>query len=338
MESALILEKLIAKGDLSSEEIEWVFSWMLTWQLSEAVISALLALLRAKWESFEEIYQASRQMRRFSTRITPKEANILDTCWTWWDNLGVFNVSTAVSFVLAWAWVTIAKHWNRSNTSKCWSSDVLASLGVDINMSPQQVEECVNEIWIWFLFAPIYHSSMKYVSKVRKELWIRTIFNVLGPLTNPANCNMQLVWVFSDRLLKPYAYSLAKYWVKRAMIVAGEDWMDEISLCSKTKIMELNDWIQKEYVFDPSLLGFEYCNLNDIKGGEPQENAEIIKWILSKNIYWPKRDIVVLNSAAWLRVASKANTWEEGILMANNVIDNWLAFGKLMSLIEFSKW
>jgi len=331
-----ILENLSNGYDLSSEELWRVFDQMFKWELSDIYISAFLVLLRSKWESVDEIYEASKKMREYALKIYPKTDKLLDTCWTWWDNLKTFNISTTCAFVLAWAWVSVAKHGNRSNSWASWSSDVLSELWVKLDLWSNLVEKSIEEIWIWFLFAPNYHKSMKHVAWVRKELAIRTIFNLLWPLTNPAWAKFQLIWVFSKKYLNVFAQVLKKHWSLWALIVCGQDWMDEITLTWKTDVCSLKDWKVIEYEIDPLDYWFKYCNSSDLLGWEPEENAQITKAILSGTIKWPKRDIVLLNSAAWLFVSWKADSIKNGIDLAKDVIDSWKALEKLRELVAFS--
>lgn len=331
-----ILEKLVNRKNLSSDEIWNVFSKMLAWELSDVLISAFLVWLRSKGETIDEIFDASKIMREFSVKINPKIDSLLDTCWTWWDSLNTFNISTTCSFVVAWAWIAIAKHWNRSNSWPSWSSDVLSALWVNLDNDPNLVERCIEDIWIWFLFAPHYHKSMKHVAWIRKQLAIRTIFNILWPLTNPAWAKYQLIWVFSKQYLRVFAEVLKRHWSVSAMIVCGHDWMDEITLTWKTDVCFLKDWIISEYEIDPLDFWFDYCNFSDLFGGSPKENADTTRWILSGEIKWARRNIVLLNSAAWLLISWKVSSIKEGILLAWEIIDNWMALEKLEQLIGYN--
>ena len=330
-----ILEKLVNKEDLESNEIFDVFDKMFSWKLSDITISAFLVLLRSKWESINEIYEASKQMKKHATKIK-SELDLIDTCWTWGDGLKTFNVSTTCSFVLASCGLNVAKHWNRSNSSASWSSDVLSALWVKIDISPEEVLRCIEKIWVWFLFAPIYHQAMKHVIWVRKDLWIRTIFNLLGPLTNPAWAKYQVLWVFSKDLLTTYASVLNKHWIKRALIVHWSDGMDEITLTWKTYACEIKDWNISEFEINPEDYWLDKCDINDLSWGDPDENAKITRWILSWDIKWAKRNIVVLNSAAWLYVSWIASSLKEGVEMAINAIDSGKAIEKLDMLVELT--
>ena len=331
-----ILAKLISRHDLTTDEVESLFAQIFSWDISEVMLSAILVLLRSKWENIDEVYAATRQMRKFALKVKPDVDSVIDTCWTWWDWTNTFNISTTCAFVLAWAWLNIAKHWNRSNTSKSWSSDLLTALWVDIDKDPSEVEKSIEDIWIGFLFAPKFHSAMKYVVNVRKELGIRTIFNLLWPLTNPAWAQQQVIWVYDESLLELYTWVLLKFWVQNSIIVHWSDWMDEITLTWKSKIVEIKDSKIIKYDFDPKLMWFSYCKMEDLIGWDPNENADITLSVLKWEERWPKRDIVVLNSAAWLKLTWKAANWEEAIILAAEVIDEWYAMEKLEKLIKFA--
>ena len=332
-----ILSKIVKKIDLSEEEMTEIITDILSGNLTEAQIGAFMGALATKGETFEELAGAAKAMRRKAKRIqvTSQSQTVIDTCGTGGDGLKTFNISTTVAFVLAGAGVTVAKHGNRSVSSQCGSADVLEALGVKLDTQPELVEEIIEKIGIGFLFAPLYHSAMKYAAKPRKELGIRSIFNMLGPLTNPAGANCQLLGVYDSRLTEMFANALKLLGAKRAFVVCGHDGLDEISVCSPTRISELlqNGSIQT-YDINPKLFFGKIADLNSLKGGDAQINAQITKNILQNKDHSPNRDIVLINSGAALVLAQKAQNIKDGIELAKQIIDSGKAFEKLEQLIN----
>jgi anthranilate phosphoribosyltransferase len=299
-----------------------------------AQIGAFLTALRIKGETVAEITGAARVMRDKSTKIeTPgkSKTDIVDTCGTGGDGSMTFNISTAAAFVTAAAGVTVAKHGNRSVSSKSGSADVLRSLGVNVEASIECVEQCIQKAGIGFLFAPLLHGAMKYAAPVRQALGIRTIFNILGPLTNPAGAKCQLIGVYDPALTDLLALVLNNLGTKHAFVVRGEDGLDEITLTTETRVTELKDGSIKTYHITPEDFGFDRCAPEDLTGGESTENAEIILKIFNGE-KGPKRDIVLLNSAAAICAAGKVGSIAEGIAVAHGAIDSGEALEKLEQL------
>ena len=331
-----ILNSLLARKELTKEQIEEVFEKMLTWELDPELTSAFLIWLWVKWETVDEVFHSSNQMQKFAQVLTPISEDIIDTCWTWGDCSWTFNISTTCSFVVAAAWWVVAKHWNRSNTSQCWASDVLSQLWLNLEMPSSKVEKAIDEIGVWFLYAPLYHKAMKYVAPIRAKLWVRTIFNMLWPLSNPAWAKYQLIWVYDKILCNLFAQVLLKRWIKGAMIVHWSDWLDEITLTWTSHISEIESDQVKQYEFDPKVMWFDYCSIDDLKWWTPVQNAKITRSILEWGHQWPKSDIVIINSAAALKISWIAKSWEDAISLARDTIKSWRALEKLNQLVEFS--
>jgi anthranilate phosphoribosyltransferase len=304
--------------------------------ITDAQIGAMMAALATKGETFEELAGAAKAMRRKAVRIQSSAQTIVDTCGTGGDGAKTFNISTTTAFVVAGCGVTVAKHGNRSISSQCGSADLLEALGVKIDIKPEIVEEALQEIGIGFLFAPIYHGAMKYAAKARKEIGIRSIFNMLGPLTNPAAANCQLVGVYAPELTEMFANALQLLGAKRAFVVHGHDGLDEISVCAATRISELKDGLVRTYDISPEQFFEKQADPEELLGGDPKTNAEITEKILSGEI-GPKRDIVLINAAAALIAAGKAENPIEGIKIAQNSIDEGKALSKLNALIKYTR-
>jgi len=273
-------------------------------------------------------------MRKYGTKLK-HDGDVLDIVGTGGDQAYTFNISTVSSLVISAAGIPVAKHGNRSVSSKCGSADVLEALGVKIDIPVARSEKILKEIGICFMFAPNYHSSMKYAAPVRKELGVRTIFNILGPLASPADANYQLLGVYDENLVAPLAQVLSNLGVRKAMVVHGHDGLDEISLTTTTTVCEVNNGRLNSFFLDPRQLGFEYCSPDDLTGGGPQENAEIAKRILEGE-KGPKRDIVLLNSAVCLYMFYDNVTLRECIRMAEDVIDSGKAMEQLNRFIRLS--
>ncbi|MCG8638320.1 MAG: anthranilate phosphoribosyltransferase [Desulfobacterales bacterium] len=330
------LNKIISGRDLDQESSAAMLTDIFSGRITEAQIGAFMAALATKGETFEELAGAARAMRRKAVRIQALSKNVIDTCGTGGDASGSFNISTTTAFVTAGAGVVVAKHGNRSVSSKCGSADVLEELGVNLNVDPEIVEEAINEIGIGFMFAPIYHGSMKYAGKARTDCGIRSIFNMLGPLTNPAAASCQLLGVFAPQLTEMFARTLKLLGVKRAFVVHGHDGMDEITTTDLTRVTELDGELIKTYDLDPLDFFSDYATADDLKGGDVKENAAVTRSVLS-GTQGPKRDVVVLNTAAALVAAETAPSLKEGVRLAQKAIDSGKALEKLEALIEYTR-
>jgi anthranilate phosphoribosyltransferase len=308
---------------------------VMTGGASPAQISAFITALRMKGETVAEITGAARVMREKATRIEVEAERVVDTCGTGGDESMTFNISTAAAFVAAGAGVVVAKHGNRSVSSRSGSADVLRALGVNIEAEVERVEECIREVGIGFLFAPLLHGAMKYAAPVRREIGIRSIFNILGPLTNPAGARFQLLGVYDPLLTDMIAQVLNNLGSHHAFVVRGEDGLDEITLTTVTKITELKDGSIQSYTVKPEDFGFKRCVPDDLKGGDGAENAAIILDIF-KGKGGPTRDIVILNAAAAIVAGGGAKRLDEGVAIARGVIDQGLALEKLDALREMT--
>ncbi|MFW5781983.1 MAG: anthranilate phosphoribosyltransferase [Candidatus Muiribacteriaceae bacterium] len=331
MEFRNLMEKLFDREDLEINEMESVMNDMMTGNLSEIRISALLSALRVKGESVSEITACAKVMREKAISINPDVPFFIDTCGTGGDSSGTFNISTCTAFVVSGAGVPVAKHGNRSVSSRSGSADVLEKCGVKIDIPPDKVRECIEKIGIGFLFAPGFHKAMKYAMPVRRDLGLRTIFNVLGPLANPANAPAQIMGVFDQSLVNPLAQVLKNIGLERAFVFNGGG-LDEIALHTETKTAVLKDGIIREMLITPEELGFKRVPLESISGDSPEQNAEIMKDILSgvKGAY---RDIVLMNAAAGLVAGKAVETLKEGVVLAAESIDSGNAMKKLVELV-----
>ena len=327
------IHKLIEKKDLSRQEAYDTMTEIMSGNASEPLIASFLTALRMKGEVVAEIAGCAQAMREKSTKIETKRANVIDTCGTGGDSLGTFNISTAAAIVASGAGAVVAKHGNRAISSRCGSADVLKALGVSIEIPKERVEQCLDNVGIAFLFAPLMHGAMKYAAPVRRELGIRTVFNVLGPLTNPAGARRQVFGVFDGRLTELLARVLLDLGTERAMVVHGEGGLDEISTIGKTLISELKDGTISSYEFHHSSVGISSGRLADIAGGDAELNAGIIRDILDgkKN---SQRNIVVLNAGAAIYISGKAATFLDGVKLAEESIDSRKAKNKLQELID----
>ncbi|MFP4417452.1 MAG: anthranilate phosphoribosyltransferase [Chitinispirillaceae bacterium] len=328
------IREVIAGKDLSLEMTRIVFDEIMSGKATAAQIAALIVGLRLKGESIDEITGAAQIMRDKATRIIPKDSSALvDTCGTGGDSSGTFNISTAAAFVAAGAGATVAKHGNRSVSSKSGSADVLEALGVNITVSPDTMQQCLDSIGIAFLFAPAMHGAMKHAIGPRKEIGVRTIFNILGPLTNPAGATNQLLGVFSPTLTEPLSHVLSNLGSSRAYVVHGMNSIDEVSLASETRISELNGNTVRTYTVIPEDFGLVRAPTESVLGGDAEENAGIIRKILSGK-KGPYRDIVVFNAAFAIVAAGLAEDPAEGIRLAQQSIDSGAAENKLTLLID----
>jgi len=325
------IAQVIVGQDLSQSQAQQAMEVIMSGQAGDAQISALLTALRMKGETSIEITGFAQTMRDYAVSIDCNSEQLIDTCGTGGDKKGTFNVSTTVAFVLAGAGLTVAKHGNRGVSSSCGSADVLSALGIHVNLPPEAVATMIKDLSIGFLYAPTFHQAMKYAATPRKELGFRTIFNLLGPLTNPANAHCQLIGVYEPALTQKIGEALQGLGVRRAMVVHSFDGMDEISTMAPTQVTEVHDDEIRSYVIDPVHYGFTGGSAKDYLGGTPEENAEIIISIL-KGQSGAKRDIVLINAAAALLIADKATSLEEGLVLAASSIDSGAALAKLETL------
>ena len=319
------------KKDLSPEVVEQVMDEIMSGQTSQVQTAAYLVALSMKGETIDEIVASAKGMRKHAAQLNSNK-ELLEIVGTGGDRSNSFNISTTSSIILAAAGVNVAKHGNRAASSKSGAADVLEALGVNIRIDPEKNEKVLDEVGICFLFAQTYHSAMKYVGPVRKELAIRTVFNILGPLTNPANATMQVMGVYSADLVEPMAKVLYKLGVTKGMVVFGTDGLDEISASAKTLVCEINNGDFKTYELDPRDYGFELCDKSELVGSTPEENAQITKDILS-GVKGAKRNAVVLNVAAGLHVA-KGIDFAEAVKEAEETIDSGKALEKLNEFIK----
>ncbi|MDR3555201.1 MAG: anthranilate phosphoribosyltransferase [Syntrophobacteraceae bacterium] len=329
------LKSIIAKKDLGEEEMAGLVGEIMSGKATDAQIGAILAALATKGETYVELVGAARAMRRKATRIQTNADTVVDTVGTGGDSSGTFNISTTSAFVVAGCGVTVAKHGNRSITSKCGSADLLEALGVNLAAGPEVVEEAVRQIGIGFLYAPLFHGAMRHAAKARKELGVRSIFNMLGPLTNPAGANCQLIGVYAPELTEMFARALDRLGSRRAFVVHGHEGLDEISVCAPTRVSELKDGLIRTYDITPEQLLGRTADQSDMAGGTAAENARITLKILAGE-KGPKRDVVVVNAGAALVAAGKARDFTAGIEMARASIDEGRASQKLEALIRFT--
>jgi len=326
-------------GHLQAEEAQAVMNQVMNGDATPAQIAAYLMGLRMKGETQDEISGSAQAMRDNAHRV-PVLADIttlLDTCGTGGDKSGTFNISTTVAFVAAGAGVPVAKHGNRAATSKSGSADVLEALGVNLDLTAEQVGQCVDQVGIGFLFARTLHPAMKHVAIPRKEIGVRTIFNILGPLTNPAGAQRQLMGVFAADLTDMLAHVLGRLGSLEAMVVNGYGGLDELTTSGPNRVSHYKDGRVQSYELNPYELGFHGATIHDLLGGEPQVNADILKGILDGSVQGAKRDVVVLNAAAALMVGGKVESIPDGINLANDSINSGNALNKLQQLIDVSQ-
>ena len=330
------IAKLVNKENLSGEESNKVMDDIMSGDCAPSQIGSFLTALRMKGETVEEISAFASVMRDKSVKIkTDNCENLIDTCGTGGDCKGTFNISTITAFVIAAAGAKVAKHGNRSASGKCGSADVLEELGINLDVSPEKVSECIDKIGIGFLFAPKLHGAMKHAIGPRKEIGIRTVFNILGPLTNPAGAAHQLLGVYDSSLTEKMANVLKSLGAKRALVVHGKDGLDEITITGKTKVSELKDNNILTYDINPTDLNISIASPDDLKGGDSAENAKIALDILNGN-KGPKRDIVIINSAAALYAAGITEDIKQGVEKASLAIDSGKAMEKLNQLKELT--
>lgn len=328
------LDQVVAGGNLSQTDAAAAMQVILDGQATEAQIGAFLTALKIKGEKVEEIAGFARTLIGQADRVRHSRP-VICNCGTGGDTKNTFNISTAVAFVLAGAGLQVAKHGNRSVSSSCGSADVLAALGVNVDLPAERVSEEIETVGIGFLFAPALNKAMRFVAKPRKELGYRTVFNLLGPIINPARLDYQLVGVYDGALTEKVATVLKEVGVRQAMVVHSNDGMDEISTQAKTKVSELREGCIKSYEIDPQAYGFAGGTLTDYAGGTPAENAQILRAVLAGS-RGPKRDVVLLNAAAGLYIAGRVSSLEAGLLLAAEVVDSGRAQQKLDELIAFS--
>jgi len=323
------ISQVVAGKSLSEEEMTGAMTEIMDGQATPAQIASFLTALRMKGETVEEITAAARVMREKAIRINCRSGTVVDTCGTGGDGAHTFNISTTTALVVAGAGLTVAKHGNRSVSSQCGSADVLKAIGINIEAPKEVVERCMNDVGFGFLFAPLLHTAMKYAIGPRREIGVRTIFNILGPLTNPARATSQVLGVYSKELTEPVARVLGRLGSTRAFVVHGLDGLDEVTLTGSTRVTELRDGKVETYSVRPEDFSFKPCKPDDLKGGDPEHNAKIITGIL-KGEKGPRRDIVIFNSAFAIVAGGKASDVKEGISMASEAIDS----GKAMEVLN----
>lgn len=329
------IERAVGMESLSEQESFDVMNSMLKGEATPAQIASLITALRMKGEEIREITGFARAMRGASARVSLPGVEIVDTCGTGGDCKNTFNISTAAAFVAAGAGITVAKHGNRSVSSKCGSADVLQELGVNIMLGPGEVEECLKRTGIAFLFAPVFHSAMKHAAGPRKEIAVRTIFNILGPLTNPAGATSQVLGVYEESLAEKMAYALCNLGSKSAMVVYGKDDLDEISVSADTLVARLDGGKVRTYVFNPEDCGMEKSPIEEISGGDAADNAAHLEDVLSGQ-KGARRDAAVLNAAAGIIAGGGAEDFKPAVKAAEESIDSGRALDKLSILRNVS--
>jgi anthranilate phosphoribosyltransferase len=335
-----LISKIVEGTDLSESEMIKAMDEIMSGEATPAQIGAFITALRLKGETVDEITGAAKVMREKATKVTINPAEIkddiiLDVVGTGGDGAKTFNVSTTTAFVAAGAGITVAKHGNRAVSSKCGAADVLENLGVNLNITSTDVESCINKTGIGFLFAPLFHGAMKYAAGPRKEIGIRSVFNLLGPLTNPAGATALLLGVYDMNLTEKIAMVLNKLGTKEAFVVCGKGNLDEISICGPTQISHIKDGSVNTFEITPEELGLKRAEINDIKGGDASENADIIRKILDGE-KGPKRDMVLINASAALVAAGYGKDFSEGVKLGEEIIDSGKAKAKLEELIQFT--
>ena len=336
MELSQAINAVIQKQDLSEEDMQSVMRTIMTGGATDAQIGGFLIGLRMKGETVNEITAAASVMRELAAPVSVEKQNLVDTCGTGGDASGTFNISTASAFVVAAAGARVAKHGNRSISSKSGSADVLEAAGVRLDLTPEQVEQCVNEVGVGFMFAPAHHGAMKHAIGPRKEMAVRTIFNVLGPLTNPASAPNQVLGVFSDELLEPMANVLQKLGSRHVLVVHARDGLDEISVGDKTEIAELKDGQIRRYSVQPEDFGLQRTSISALKADSAEHSLEIIRHVLEDQP-GAARDIVALNAGAAIYASGVTSTLKEGVDKASEVISSGEARNCLDKLVILSQ-
>jgi len=330
------LGKVVDRKDLNAEEAEAAMRTIMSGNAEKLQTAAFLASLRTKGETEDEIAAFARVMRDMALKIRPKVAKSVDVCGTGGDVTKTFNISTTAAFITACV-VPVAKHGNRSVTSKCGSADVIEELGANLALAPRKIEECIEKIGIGFMFAPLHHQAMKNVMEVRQKLGMRTVFNILGPLTNPANATHQLIGVYDAAVTDKIAKVLRILGLKKALVVHGEPGVDEVSISGRTKVSHLENGNIESYYIEPGDFGLEPASPDAIAGGDRKESAKILRDILSCKEEGAKRDVVLLNAAAAIFAADEATSIKEGFEIANGVLEEGKAAEKLEAFIRFAQ-
>lgn len=336
MDMPAAIAAVIDKRDLTQDEMESVMRTIMTGEATQSQIGGFLVGLRMKGETVDEITAAATVMRELAEHVNVAGPHLLDTCGTGGDGAKTFNISTAVAFVAAAAGAKVAKHGNRSISSKSGSADVLEAAGVNLDLTPDQVAQCIDKVGVGFMFAPKHHSAMKHAIGPRKEMGVRTIFNVLGPLTNPAGAPNQLLGVFSNHWVAPLAQVLGQLGSKHVLVVHAEDGMDEISIGAPTRVAELKDGEVRTYNITPGEFGIDQGDVAELAVDDAAQSLEVIKSVF-KNVPGPARDIVLLNAGAAIYAAGLSDNIAGGIEAAKEVIANGEAAKKLDALVEVSK-
>jgi anthranilate phosphoribosyltransferase len=331
-----VVNKLLSSEDLKEEEAQQIMNQMMQGALTSAQIAGFLTALRIKGETLKELLGCALAMREHAVPLTKSYPQAIDTCGTGGDGKGTFNISTVTAFVVAGAGLQVAKHGNRGVSSQSGSADVLEALGINLHLTPSQVEACLEEVGIAFFFAPVFHPAMKFAVIPRRELGFRTIFNLLGPLTNPAGVRYQVLGVYDPTLTETIAETLKELGVQQAMVVCSERGMDEITLTEDTKISQVKNGKVSTFYLQPETLGLTRCGLENIQGGDARRNARISREILEGKRKDAMRDTVLVNSAAALMIGGIAENLPIGISMAAESIDSEAALQKLKELRDFS--
>ncbi len=326
---------LVDGRSLTMEEAASVMEEIMEGKATPAQFGAFVTALRIKGETVDEIVGLAKTMRSKAVPVITDEP-VVDTCGTGGDGSSTFNISTTAAFVAAGAGLKVAKHGNRAMSSQCGSADVLEALGVRIDLNAEQVQRCLQEVGIGFMFAPVFHPAMKYASAPRREIGIRTVFNILGPLTNPAGARAQLLGVADGSLVEKLALVLQRLGCHHTIVVHGEDGLDEITITGKTQVCELKDGVIKSYSLSPEDFGLSRGSLDSLKGGTINDNAALLRSILA-GAHGPQRDAVLLNAAAVLLAGDRVETLKQGVALAREVIDGGHALAKLEELIRFSQ-
>ena len=329
------ISQVVAGDNLTEPASEAVMQQIMSGQATDSQISGLLVALRLKGETVEEVTGFARAMRHHAIPIRPHQRILADTCGTGGDSSGTINISTIAAFVVAGAGMAVSKHGNRSVSSNCGSADVLQALGVSLKLTPAQVTECIDNIGIGFLFAPQLHPAMKYAIGPRREMGIRTVFNILGPLTNPARAQVQVIGVYDRNLTEMMARVLSALGSQAAIVVHGADGLDELSTTGPNWVSRLQDGHVRSFTLDPLDLGIPRAKLADLRGGDAQQNAAVFRTVLDGKL-GPKRDVVLLNSAACLVAGGMVDDFPEGLSLAAQSIDSGAARSKLDALVAFS--
>jgi anthranilate phosphoribosyltransferase len=333
--------QLLEGQSLSAEQAEGVMDEVMTGGATPAQIAGFLVALRVKGETVDEITGCARAMRRAAVAVRPERDGVVDTCGTGGDRAGTFNISTTTAFVAAGAGLRVAKHGNRSVSSRSGSADVLEALGVNLELAPDQIAGAIDEVGIGFLFAPRLHPAMRHAIGPRRELGVRTVFNILGPLTNPAGATAQLLGVYDPALTEPLACVLRELGSRAAYVVHGHGPLDELTTTGTNQVSYFGVGGAGQRVvtetLDPLALGFRRARREDLQGGDPADNARITRDVLAGTDRGPRRDVVLLNAAAVLVVGGLAHSLEEGIVQAGESIDSGAALGKLEALVAFSR-